>query len=98
MRVKDIFEYVTTDEDCAALLLEAPALFSLSKSRVGSFDSEKLGLHFSIYNYGDSRSKDYVLGVGYDPSKVKVSNITELVSKLYEMKIIYKKAGGTDNA
>ena len=98
LRVKDIFEYVTTDEDCAALLLEAPALFSLSKSRVGSFDSEKLGLHFSIYNYGDSRSKDYVLGVGYDPSKVKVSNITELVSKLYEMKIIYKKAGGTENA
>lgn len=98
LRVKDIFEYVTTDEDCAALLLEAPALFSLSKSRVGSFDSEKLGLHFSIYNYGDSRSKHYVLGVGYDPSKVKVSNITELVSKLYEMKIIYKKAGGTENA
>lgn len=98
LRVKDIFEYVVTDEDCAALLLGAPAWFSLSKSHVGSFDSEKLGLHFSIYNDGDSRSKDYVLGIGYDPSKVKVSNITELVNKLYEMKIIYKKAGGTDNA
>lgn len=98
LRVKENFEYVTADQDCAALLLEAPALFSLSKSSVGSFDSEKLGLHFRIYNHGSSLSRDYVLGVGYDPSKVKVSNITELVSKLYEMKIIYKKAGGTENA
>lgn len=98
LRVKNDLEYVTTDEDCAALLLEDPTLFSLSKSRVGSFDSEKLGLHFSIYDYGDNRFVDNVLGIGYDPSKVQVSNITELVSKLYEMKIIFKKAGGTENA
>ena len=98
LRVKNDLEYVTTDEDCAALLLEDPTLFSLSKSRVGSFDSEKLGLHFSIYDYGDNSFVDNVLGIGYDPSKVQVSNITELVSKLYEMKIIFKKAGGTENA
>ena len=98
LRVKDVFEYVTTDEDCAALLLEAPSLFSLSKSHVGSFDSEKLGLHFSIYNDGDIREKDYVLGIGYDPQKISTSSITELVKKMYEMKIIHKKAGGTENA
>ena len=96
--MKNDFEYVTTDEDCAALLLDDPAFFSLSKSRVGSFESEKLGLHFSIFDYGDNRHVENVLGIGYDPSKVQVSNITELVNKLYEMKIIFKKTRGTENA
>lgn len=97
LRVKDVFAYITTDEDCAALLLEAPTWFSLSKSHVGSFDSEKLGLHFSIYDDGNGNTSDYVLGIGYDPTKVNASSITELVNKLYEMKIIHKKAGGTEN-
>lgn len=98
LRLKDNFSYITADEDRAALLLEAPAWFSLSKSRVGSIDSEKLGLHFSVYNVSDSRTKDYVLGIGYDPTRMRSASVTELVEKLYEMKLIYKNTGGRENA
>lgn len=91
LRLKDNFAYTTADEDCAALLLEAPAWFSLSKSRVGSFDSNNLGLHFGIYDNGDARMHDYVLGIGYTPSNIKAPSITVLVDKLYELKLIHKK-------
>lgn len=90
LRLKDNFNYKTSNEDCAALLMEFPDLFSLSKSRGGSFDSDKLGLHFSIYNDKDNRSPDYVLGIGYDTLNIKVENIIELVCKLYELQIIEK--------
>jgi len=98
LRLNKEFDYTVDNEDCAALLLDAPTWFSLSKTRVGSFDSGKLGLHFSIYNYGDKRDPDYVLGIGYDPTTIKASNIIELVNKLYELKLIYKKTGGRENA
>ena len=88
LRLKENFRYKTSDEDCAALLMEFPDWFSPSNSRVGSFDSEKLGLHFSIYNANDSRSPDYVLGIGYKLSNVKLENISELVCKLYDLQII----------
>lgn len=88
LRLKDNFNYKTSAEDCAALLMEFPDWFSLSKSRVGNFDSGKLGLHFSIYNDKDSRTPDYVLGIGYDPSNIQSENIVALVCKLFDTQII----------
>ncbi len=91
LRLNEDYEYTTDDEDCAALLLELPAWFSLSKLRVGSFNSSNLGLHFSVYNDGDIKEQDYVLGIGYDPDRIKTTSIAELVDKLCELKLIRKK-------
>lgn len=89
LRLKEGYSYKTSDVDCAALLMEESDLFSLSKSGLGGFDSEIFGLHFSIYKTNDSElSPDYVLGIGYDISNIKVEHITELVSKLRELQII----------
>ena len=88
VRLKDDFKYITTDEDCAALLMEFPELFSLSKTQVGSFDCERLGMHFRIYNDNDIRNPDYVLGIGYNPSTINAHNLFVLINKLYELKII----------
>lgn len=96
IRLKDGFNYKTHTEDCAALIMKMPELFSLSKSGAGGFESEKLGLHFSIYNNKDYKEVDYVLGIGYDTANVKAANIIELVSKLYDLQII-EKIGGSYN-
>lgn len=89
LRLKEGLKYITADEDCAALLTENSELFSLSKSQVGSFDCNKWDLHFGIYNNGDHRTSDYVLGIGYNPSNITSENIINLVNKLYELNIIY---------
>ena len=88
LRLNSNFKCVIADQDCAALLLQEPSLFSLSKSNVSIFESEKLGLYFRIYNASTMQSVDYILGITYDPFKVKTSSIIELVDKLYELSII----------
>lgn len=98
LRLKDNYAYTIADEDCAALLLASPEWFSLSKSRVGSFDCTRLGLHFSVYNDGDQRTRDYVLGISFAPQKIKATSIAELVARLYDLNLIYKTAGGASNA
>lgn len=98
LRLKDTFDYIKSAEDCAALLLSEPEWFSLSKTRVGSFDCSKLDLHFAVFNDGSYRETDYVLNIYYDPAQITSASILELVSKLYELKLIYKNPGGTENA
>lgn len=93
LRLNENYTYKTSAEDCAALLMKYPEWFSLSESRVGNFISDKLSLNFGIYNEGDLRIPDYVLGIGYEISNIKVSNIIELVSKLYELQIIQEIGG-----
>ena len=89
LRLNEGFNYKTSDVDCAALLMDSPELFSFSKSSVG-FESQKHDLSFSIYNNKESRTNDYVLGIGYKLSTVKTENILELVDKLYDLQIIEK--------
>ena len=90
VRLKDAFHYVTTDEDCAALLMEFPELFSLSESKVRGFNYVKYDMSFSIYNYSDMRTPEYVLGIGYNPTTNSAQSILELVNKLFDLKIIEK--------
>lgn len=96
--LNDRYVFVTADEDCAAFLLESPEWFSLTKSRAGSFDCNKLGVHFGVKNNGTNLIPDYVLGIGYEPTKIKAENIVSLIFKLRELGIIYSKSGGTTNA
>ena len=91
LRLKDSFAYVTTAEDCSALLLEDPSWFSLSKSSVGSFECKKLGVTFSVYNNGTELSPDFVLGIGYVPTNIQARNIILLTSRLRDLGIIYSK-------
>lgn len=98
LRLKDTYDFIKADEDCAALLLDSPEWFSLSKTRVGSFDCCKLDLHFAVFDYSGHRGTDYVLNISYDTAQVRSASIMELVSKLYELRLIYKKPGGAENA
>lgn len=97
-RLKDDYNYVKIDEDCAALLLNAPDWFSLSKSRVGRYDCSKLNVHFGIFDVSNYRGTDYVLGASFDIAQIASGSILELVAKLYELKVVYKNAGGAEHA
>ena len=98
LRLKDDYEYVDADEDCAALLLEAPEWFSLSKADVGCFECNNLDLSFAVFDAQTRRGKDMVLAIFYSPSATNAHNITALTSKLCELGMIYKKVGGANNA
>ena len=97
-RLKDDYEYVSADEDCAALLLEAPEWFSLSKTEVGFFECNKLDLSFAVLDAQTGREEDLVLDICYNSSTNNAHDITALTSKLYELGMIYQKAGGAKNA
>ena len=98
LRLKDGYEYIDADEDCAALLLEAPEWFSLSKTEVGCFECNKLDLSFMVFDARTKREKDMVLAVFCGPSTSNAHNISTLTSKLCELGMIYKKVGGANNA
>lgn len=98
LRLQDDYEYVSADEDCAALLLGMPDWFSLSKTEVGSFDCNKLNLDFAVFDAHTKREADMVLALHYNAPSIKAHDITILTSKLYELGLIYKKVGGTNNA
>lgn len=98
LRPKDDYDYIKDDVDCAALLLSDPEWFSLSKSRVGRFDCNKLNLQLGIFRAHDRNNPGHVLGISFDIAQITSSSILELISKLYELKVIYKKAGGAEHA
>lgn len=101
IRLNASYSYVTSEVDCAALVATVPAWFSFSKDHVGLYECDRLNLKFCIFdnNRYESRKKpDYVLSVPYDPQKTYASDIMELVSQLYELKLIYKKAEEQNNA
>ena len=98
LRLKDEYEYVSAAEDCAALLLEMPEWFSLSKTEVGCFECNKLDLSFMVFDARTKREKDMVLAIFYNPSTSNAHNITVLTSKLCELGMIYKKVGGANNS
>ena len=91
LRLKPEYDYMKVDEDCAALLLDNSGWFSLSKSRVGRFDCNKLKLHFGVFDIGSHKETDYVLGTSFNLEEINARSIIELVSKLYELKLIYKR-------
>lgn len=97
IRLNASYSYVTSEVDCAALIATVPAWFSFSKDHVGLYECDRLNLKFCIFDnnrYESRKEPDYVLSVPYDPQKTYASGIMELVSKLYELKLIYKKAEG----
>lgn len=101
IRLNDSYSYVVSEVDCAALVAAVPAWFSFSKDHVGLYECDRLNLKFCIFdnNQYESRKKpDYVLSVPYDPQKTYANGIMELVSQLYELKLIYKKVEGQNNA
>ncbi|MBR4289349.1 MAG: toll/interleukin-1 receptor domain-containing protein [Oscillospiraceae bacterium] len=97
LRPNDNYEYKQSDEDCAALLLEVPEWFSLSKSQVGRFVCNRLDLDFKILDAHTKRGTDLVLAIHFKPSETKASDVVTLVSKLRELKLIYQ-SGGKENA
>lgn len=97
LRLKENYEYVNSDEDCAALLLEVPEWFSLSKFQVGRFDCRKLNLDFKVVTIHTKTGVDIALSIHFNPAEIKTSDITKLVSKLHELHLIYR-SGGEKNA
>ena len=97
LRLKDNYEYVSAAEDCAALLLETPEWFSLSKTDIGFFECTKLDLSFSVFDALTKRGKDMVLAIYYSTSFSNANSITTLTAKLYELGMIYKKAAIGNN-
>ncbi|MBQ8241669.1 MAG: toll/interleukin-1 receptor domain-containing protein [Bacteroides sp.] len=94
LQLNNNYKYVTAAEDCAALLLEAPEWFSLATNRVGSFDCDRLQLRLSLVKLGPL---EYALRIHYNPAEIATGSIVELVSRLCELKMIYK-SGGANNA
>lgn len=97
LRLNDTYEYISSEEDCAALLLEVPEWFSLSKSQVGRFVCSRLNLDFKVIDTHTKRGPDMVLTIRFKPSETKASDIATLVSKLRELKLIYQ-SGKTEDA
>lgn len=97
LRLKDNYEYIKSDEDCAALLLEVPEWFSLSKLQIGRFMCSRLNLDFKVIDTHTKRGADLALAIHFNPAEIKVNDVVTLVSKLYELGLIYP-SGGTENA
>lgn len=97
LRLKDNYEYIKSDEDCAALLLEVPEWFSLSKLQIGRFMCSRLNLDFKVIDTHTKRGTDLALAIHFNPAEIKVNDVATLVSKLYELGLIYP-SGGTENA
>lgn len=103
IRLNDLFSYVVSEVDCAALIANVPGRFSFAKDQVGLYECNRLNLKFSIFDNRrcdptKDQGPDYVLSIQYDPQKNHASDIMELVSQLYELKLIYKKTGEQNNA
>lgn len=101
IRLNGLYSYVASEVDCAALVATVPAWFSFSKDRIGLYKCDRLNLRFCIFDnnrYEPRSEPDYVLSVPYDPQKVHASDIMELISQLYELKLIYKETGEQNNA
>ena len=94
IRLNDIYSYVVSEVDTAALIASIPDWFSFSTNQVGLYECEKLNLKFQIFDCRQQEGgnkTDYVLSIPYDPHSTHANDIMELVSKLYELKLIYKK-------
>lgn len=101
IRLNELYSYVVSEVDCAALVATVPAWFTFSKDHIGLYECDRLNLRFCIFNdnrHSSIREPDYVLSVPYDPQKTHASNIIELISQLYELKLIHKKTGEQNNA
>ena len=101
IRLDKPYSYITSDEDCAALIASAPERFTFDRDHVGRYRCDDLGLELSIFDvnfYNSRESADFVLSVIFDPQKTHASDIIKLVSRLYELKLIYKKTGEQNNA
>ena len=96
LRLKDNYEYINSDEDCAALLLEVPDWFSLSKSQIGRFVCSRLNLDFRVVDTHAKRVEDLVLAIHFNPAEIKANDVVTLVSKLHELNMIHR-SGGIEN-
>lgn len=92
IRLKDDYRYHVRQEDCAALLMSDAGWFTCLKDQVGRFECKKLNLTFGIFNANEDGEEDYVLGIGYDPKNIEAKNITKLVAKLCELKVIHDRS------
>lgn len=96
IRLNNLYSYIVTEEDSAALVATKPEMFSFIKDYVGLYKYNQL--RFCIINDIHSKlNRDYVLHIVYDPEKTHANDIMELVSQLYELKLIYKKTGEQDD-
>jgi len=92
IRLMDKYGYLKHEEDCAALIAAEPEWFEFRNEHVGQYVCKRYGLRFAIFDTNLWRGgEDYVLSIGYDVKKAKATDIMQLVSKLYELKLIRKK-------
>lgn len=99
VRLKKEYKYRIAVEDYSALLSTAGDFFSCDKDHFGCFECAEMNVRFSIFNTSESNtSPDHVLSVVYKPNEIQTNSITELIAKLYEFRIIYKKHGGNADA
>lgn len=100
LRLNDSFNFVTSEEDIAALLSDVPDWCCPDKEHVGLFACDTLNVKFRILDRNAMSYKeksDFLLHVAYDPICIDAKSIAQLVERLYDLNLIYKKAGGTEN-
>lgn len=89
IRLKDGYKYLKSEEDCAALVASEPEWFEFDNEYIGLYACKRYDLWFKILNIDRWREReDYVLSISYDVKRVKATDIMQLVSKLYELKLI----------
>lgn len=101
IRLKDLYSYISLDEDFAALIASVPEWFTFDKEHVGRYRCDDFGLEFSVFDinyYNNREPADFVLSVIFNPQKNCASNIVELISRLYDLKLIHKKTGEQSDA
>lgn len=90
-----LYSVVSDTTDCAALISANSERFSFVKNSMGNYEYKPAGLQFG--NFCRRNNYPASFSVTYSPTKNRANDIIELISQLYEMKVIYKRTGEDDN-
>ena len=96
IRLNELYAFVTSDVNMAALLSAVPEWCSFSKNEVGVFECNGSDIHFCVWDhnmYDNRKETDYVLNINYDTKSVNAKDIVSVVAKLHDLHLIYKKQG-----
>jgi len=99
--LNDEFEFTTVEEDITALLSNVPEWCSYVKEYIGLYECPSLNLKFRIIDgkhYSYKGTPEYILHIPYEPENASAENIISLVSRLYELKLIFNTNKGVTNA
>lgn len=92
LHLKEPYKYVTAVEDGSSIISNYPE-FEFNKEHIGGYVCNNLGLKFYIFEdrYSDgNRTPETLMSIAYNCSEVQPENVLRLVSRLCDMKIIYK--------